>query len=76
MQDGVNVNWKVAHVEETALQRFTLIQVNESHEINSIKVDDIEIKLSAFSDDTDFSIFSVKSLKLIFDICSNKCFDI
>ena len=46
------------------------IQVRENDDINGIKVDDREIKLSAFADDADFLIANVKSLKLIFDICS------
>ena len=46
------------------------IQVRENDDINGIKIDDREIKLSAFADDADFLIANVKSLKLIFDICS------
>ena len=46
------------------------IQVRENDDINGIKIDDREIKLSAFVDDADFLIANVKSLKLIFDIRS------
>ena len=46
------------------------IQVRENDDINGIKIDDREIKLSAYADDADFLIANVKSLKLIFDICS------
>ena len=44
--------------------------MRENDDINGIKIDDREIKLSAFADDADFLIANVKSLKLIFDICS------
>ena len=44
------------------------IQVRENDDINGIKIDDREIKLSAFADDADFLIYNVNSLKLIFDI--------
>ena len=45
------------------------IRVRENDDINGIKIDGREIKLSAFADDTDFLVSNVKSLKLIFDIC-------
>ena len=44
--------------------------MRENDDINGIKTDDREIKLSAFADDADFLIANVNSLKLIFDICS------
>ena len=44
--------------------------MRENDDINGIKIVDREIKLSAFADDADFLIANVKSLKLIFDICS------
>ena len=46
------------------------IQVRENDDIIGIKIDDREIKLSAFADDADFLVANVMSLKLIFDICS------
>ena len=44
------------------------VQVRENDDINGIKIDDREIKLSAFPDDADFLVYNVKSLKLILDI--------
>ena len=44
--------------------------MRENDDINGIKIDDREIKLSAFADDADFLISNLNSLKLIFDICS------
>ena len=45
------------------------IQVRENDDINGIKIDDREIKLSAFAGDADFLVSNVNLLKLIFDIC-------
>ena len=44
--------------------------MRENDEINAIKIDDREIRLSAFADDADFFVSNVKSSKLIFDIWS------
>ena len=44
------------------------IQVREIDDINGIKIDDREIKLSAFADDADCLVSNVKSLQLIFDV--------
>ena len=44
--------------------------MRENDDINGIKIDDREIKLSAFVDDVDFLVSNVNSLNLIFDICS------
>ena len=51
------------------LRSSTFIQVRENDDINGIKIDDREIKLSAFADDADFLVSFVKSLQLIFDVC-------
>ena len=45
------------------------IQVRENDDINGIKIDDYEIKLSAFADDADFLVSNVQSLKLILVVC-------
>ena len=45
------------------------IQVCENDNIHGIKIDDREIKVSAFADDPDFLVSKVKSLQLIFDVC-------
>ena len=45
------------------------IQVRENDNINGIKIDDRELKLSASADDANFLFSNVNSLKLIFDIC-------
>ena len=43
--------------------------MRENDEINSVKIDYREIKLSAFANDADLLVSNVKLLKLIFDIC-------
>ena len=42
--------------------------MREIDDINGIKIDDREIKLSVFADDADFLVSNVKSLQLIFDV--------
>ena len=46
------------------------VQVRDNNEIIGITINDHEIKLSAFADDSNFLVSNIKSLELVFNACS------
>ena len=47
-----------------------LIQIRENADIKVIKIDETEIKLSAYADDGSFFVTDIHSLQTIFFICN------